>query len=77
MNWTPIDPKLKLLCGIRPFWTESALDCYNSDKNCFNCANFRTTGMNWSNGTCKMPITVQHLIDTDAKKHSRSYYRNI
>jgi hypothetical protein len=77
MNWTQVDPSLKLLTQTRIVWTESAIDCFNSDKNCFNCPNFRTTGMNWTSKTCLMPITVQKLLDQNIQIHPRSFYKNI
>lgn len=66
MTWTPVStnslpPKKRRLC--KKDWTQSAVECHASNKNCDGCIIFTAMEKSWANGGCKIPVTVQRLLD--------------
>jgi len=68
MNWTPVDLKENPVFFKPTKWSEDALYCHKTDKACFDCPVFKAMGWSWNNGKCKQPISVQILVDKEAKR---------
>lgn len=63
MNWTPVDTKTGPNITVtlnQGSWKEGTFYCYETDKNCFYCDNFKFT--DGYNGKCKVPFYVQTLL---------------
>lgn len=68
MTWTPVDPNDYPDRYYPDKWNDTAIDCYQSNRNCRTCLASQSTDFRLScNGQgfdrCQMPGVVQRLLD--------------
>jgi len=84
MTWTPVNTNRYILETTQDVgrWTDGSIDCYESERNCFNCHNSRITEgrLRWNGGnnpTCFMPLVVQALLDSGIAPASKRFGKRL
>ena len=79
-KWKSINPAFYTPVAMPRSWSQTAVECYESNKNCEQCPTYWITERAWTSPRdrrCKMPLAVQKLLNAKLPvPESISFLRN-